>query len=500
LSGGSDNDSLGYWAVVGGGEYNSSSASYGTIGGGLQNSTTADYSTVAGGSGNASTAFAGFIGGGSANWAGGEGATIPGGVYNEARGHYSAIGGGFLNMIHPNADHAVVSGGFSNVVVADVSVIGGGLRNTIHTNAWSSSVISGGARNVIQPFSQYCTIGGGDNNLVESNGWASVIGGGTANTIQTRATYSFIGGGFNNYIWSNTLAATVAGGYINFIRTNATSAAIGGGQYNTVEPNATHATIPGGFQNTVAAPFTFAEGNHDSANHSGAFVWSDSSSSNAFASTAPNQFLIRASGGVGIGTRSPGTALHVTGLNSQLRLEDPTFNFHWNIYTETLGNFASSGNLLFVSSSGVYGYIRRTDGAYFASSDARLKKDVQGLSNMLDRVLQLRPVSYRFKSAPASASRTVGLIAQEVQPHFPEVVDEHEGMKSVAYAALVPVALGAIQELNQKLETEVARHGEAIDAANAEIDTLKTKNAALEERLQRLEALLPTARDIAQQK
>ena len=44
----------------------------------------------------------------------------------------------------------------------------------------------------------------------------------------------------------------------------------------------------------------------------GAFVWADSTSAN-FSSTAANQFLVRAGGGVGIGTNAPSEALNVAG-------------------------------------------------------------------------------------------------------------------------------------------------------------------------------------------
>jgi hypothetical protein len=51
------------------------------------------------------------------------------------------------------------------------------------------------------------------------------------------------------------------------------------------------------------------------ATNSGAFVWADNSTVNNFNSTSNNQFLIRATGGVGIGTNNPAAALHVVGNN-----------------------------------------------------------------------------------------------------------------------------------------------------------------------------------------
>ena len=47
-------------------------------------------------------------------------------------------------------------------------------------------------------------------------------------------------------------------------------------------------------------------------NHQGSFVWADSTDAD-FASTGDNQFLVRASGNVGINTAAPGSALTVGG-------------------------------------------------------------------------------------------------------------------------------------------------------------------------------------------
>jgi hypothetical protein len=169
-----------------------------------------------------------------------------------------------------------------------------------------------------------------------------------------------------------------------------------------------------------------------------------------------------------------------------LRLHDTGRGNYWNIYTENHPNAAISGNLLFMPGpNGVYGFIQKSTGNYFSSSDARLKEEIHDLDGVLDRVLKLRPVSYRFKSASGEAPRTLGLIAQEVEPLFPEVVGEHDGMKSLAYAELVPVTVGAIQELNQKLTNELKRR----DAENAElkrnVDELKALVNGLAQKLER---------------
>ena len=68
--------------------------------------------------------------------------------------------------------------------------------------------------------------------------------------------------------------------------------------------------MPGGRLNAAQRYATFAAGYRAQANHHGTFVWADSTDAN-FTSTGEDQFLIRASGGVGIGTASPDAMLHI---------------------------------------------------------------------------------------------------------------------------------------------------------------------------------------------
>ena len=65
-------------------------------------------------------------------------------------------------------------------------------------------------------------------------------------------------------------------------------------------------------------------------------------------------------------------------------------------------------------------------GAWATLSDARIK-DVTGEYEMgLDEVLQLRPVSYRYKTG--ADKEFVGLVAQEVETVFPGMVSQREGI------------------------------------------------------------------------
>ena len=118
-------------------------------------------------------------------------------------------------------------------------------------------------------------------------------------------TSSTITGGEDNA--ASGAHATVSGG-IN----NAAS-----GQYGTVAggegslAGGISSTVPGGKDNEASGNYSFAAGQRAKANHAGAFVWADQTAAD-FASTAADQFLIRAAGGVGIGTASPSAIFHTS--------------------------------------------------------------------------------------------------------------------------------------------------------------------------------------------
>jgi hypothetical protein len=135
------------------------------------------------------------------------------------------------------------------------------------------------------------------------------VKGGISGTISTFG--SVIAGGYLNAIATKSGYSAVGGGYFNTIGTNSGYSVIGGGYLNKIAANSPYAIIPGGRENS-ATNRAFAAGWKAKANHTGAFVWADSQNAN-FASTSANQFLIRAAGGVGIGTSSPDSALTVAG-------------------------------------------------------------------------------------------------------------------------------------------------------------------------------------------
>ena len=99
-----------------------------------------------------------------------------------------------------------------------------------------------------------------------------------------------------------------------------------------------------------------------------------------------------------------------------------------------------------------------TSGTITQSSDLRLKQNVRTLSGALSSVEKLRGVRYTFLPGKGPEGEQVGVIAQEIEPVYPELVrtDKVTGLKSVNYAQLTPVLLEAIKELQAQVRTQAA--------------------------------------------
>jgi hypothetical protein len=226
-------------ATVGGGASNTASGAYSTIGGGIYNTASISSTTIGGGWGNTASGGNATVGGGLNNWASGEwNATIAGGADNVASGVNATIGGGGGNVANGEYN-ATVGGGYANIARNSDATVGGGGHNT--AGGWAATV-SGGYSNTVTLTVGAGTIGGGEANLVTNDG-------------------ATVGGGFGNEV----------GGYA--------------------------ATVPGGELNTAGGDHSFAAGLRAKANNFGAFVWADAIDQDLF-STADNQFLVRATGGV----------------------------------------------------------------------------------------------------------------------------------------------------------------------------------------------------------
>ena len=74
-------------------------------------------------------------------------------------------------------------------------------------------------------------------------------------------------------------------------------------------------------------------------------------------------------------------------------------------------------------------------GILFQNSDRRLKTAIHPLADALDGLARLQPVRFRFRAGTnRPEGEHIGLIAQEVQVVFPELVQQEAKRRSQAQA------------------------------------------------------------------
>ncbi len=126
-----------------------------------------------------------------------------------------------------------------------------------------------------------------------------------------------------------------------------------------------------------------------------------------------------------------------------------------------------------IGNTNTNGYRLYVQGNAFAtgtwgSSDARFKTEIKPLNKVLDRIDQLQGVSYKwrtdeFANRGFDAGQQIGLVAQNVEQTFPELVrTDKEGYKAVAYDRFSALFVEAIKELrreNQELKQRLEKAG-----------------------------------------
>lgn len=179
-----------------------------------------------------------------------------------------------------------------------LNLVGGHPDNVVGENATGATIGGGGLRN---PSNQPVA------NSIEG-GVGSTIGGGYGNEIRDGGAVT-VGGGYRNIASAENV--TIAGGHLN--KASAFSATVAGGAQNMAAGR--YSAVPGGTFNRAGGDYSFAAGSAARANHHGSFVWRDGSGplTDTLYTTDENQFLIKATGGVGIGTNAPHGALSVQG-------------------------------------------------------------------------------------------------------------------------------------------------------------------------------------------
>ena len=110
--------------------------------------------------------------------------------------------------------------------------------------------------------------------------------------------------------------------------------------------------------------------------------------------------------------------------------------------TATIDTSVVVGSGVTITTNGinVVGVVTATD--FNSASDLSLKTNIQSISNPIDKILQINGVTFNWRE---SNKPSVGIIAQEIEKVFPELVNG-ENPKTVNYNGLIGLLIEAIKE------------------------------------------------------
>ena len=208
-----------------------------------------------------------------------------------------------------------------------------------------------------------------------------------------------------------------------------------------------------------------------------------------------NALTVLKNGSMGIGLSNPNNVLDV---NGRMRIRHTVGNSS-GIWTNNSANSLGSGDGafygmrldtevgIFIGNAWRFGVNNvgnaTLTGTLTQTSDKRLKRDFLPLTNSLSSLNKIKGYHYYWKEECRSHDLQTGVIAQEVEEIFPELVNKDEkGFLSVNYIGLVPHLIEAVKELSIK--------NEALKIKNEQLEARLSSMENLKIRLDKLEALL----------
>ena len=127
------------------------------------------------------------------------------------------------------------------------------------------------------------------------------------------------------------------------------------------------------------------------------------------------------------------------------------------------------------------------------SSSRRFKEDIQDMADSSRGLMQLRPVTFRYKQPYADGSKPTqyGLIAEEVAEVYPDLVARSADgqIESVKYQVLDSMLLNEVQRQQSEIrsqQSEIASQKSEIASEKSEIASQKSEIASQRELIQKL--------------
>ena len=140
-----------------------------------------------------------------------------------------------------------------------------------------------------------------------------------------------------------------------------------------------------------------------------------------------------------------GSDSYVLNNTGNLNLADTNhLYFRGNTSDKSVSVFFNGSEKLTTTSSGV-----TVTGTVTETSDIAFKSDIEPITNTLDKLQQITGYKYKLDNASIDS---MGVIAQDVEKVFPELVHGDEGSKTLQYSGLIGVLVEAVKDLSAKVK------------------------------------------------
>jgi hypothetical protein len=276
------------------------------------------------------------------------------------------------------------------------------------------------------------------------------------------ALYANQTGIYNSAIGYKTLSQNRTGNYNTAIGSEALMENTEGHSNTASGLRALHLNTKG-YNNTASgrgALLSNTEGHNNTATGAETLTSNDTGSYNTATGHRTLQANIRGDNNTAIGYGAGGQ--NITGSNNVFIgfQAGDSLNYQTKSNKLVVGNGGSKENELitgdFAANTVNINGDLHASGNLTQNSDGRLKKDIKPLTQALDSILKLQGKTYRWKEDTTFANKAdIGLVAQEVEQIFPELVAENEqGYKGIAYSKLTAVLIEAIKEQQGQMTTQ----------------------------------------------
>jgi hypothetical protein len=187
-----------------------------------------------------------------------------------------------------------------------------------------------------------------------------------------------------------------------------------------------------------------------------------------FYDTNDTYYVVDPNGSTRLGYTETRSLFAAFGIGGEMRMHpnSGTFGGYFQCARHLVIETFQSGHHTYVLDATGTGVVKLwTNQFWSAHSDVTMKIVHSSITNVLEKLETITPIYYSFNHIENDKNR-IGLIAQEVQMHYPELVetDPMNDKLALDYTGMIPVLLAAIKELKAEL-----------DVVKEELNTLKNQ-------------------------